>query len=53
MDEVQKLRDVGIIPINPLQETELRKAILAAGGRRVIGREAIGLSVVKVPATGR
>ena len=31
---------VGIIGINPLQETELRNAILAAQGRRIISREA-------------
>ena len=35
----------GVIPINPLQETELRNAILAAGGRRVIGREAMRRSL--------
>lgn len=33
-------RRVGVIHINPLQETELRNAILAAEGRRTISREA-------------
>lgn len=33
-------RRVGVIGINPLQETELRNAILAAEGRRTISREA-------------
>jgi predicted nucleic acid-binding protein len=30
----------GVISLNPLQETELRNAILAASGRRMISREA-------------
>lgn len=33
-------RRVGAIGINPLQETELRNAILAAEGRRTISRQA-------------
>lgn len=33
-------RRVGVIGINPLQETELRNAMLAAEGRRTISREA-------------
>jgi predicted nucleic acid-binding protein len=38
---VQNLaRRSGVIGLNPLQETELRNAILAAGGRRTITREA-------------
>ena len=38
---VQNLaRRSGVISLNPLQETELRNAILAAGGRRTITREA-------------
>lgn len=40
-DFVQKAaRRSGAICINPLQETELRNAILAAGGRRTISSEA-------------
>jgi len=40
-DFVQKVaRRTGAIGINPLQETELRNAILAAEGRRTISREA-------------
>lgn len=38
---VQNLaRRSGVIGLNPLQETELRNAILAAGGRRTISRQA-------------
>lgn len=40
-DFVQSIaRRTGAIGINPLQETELRNAILAAEGRRTISREA-------------
>lgn len=40
-DFVQNIaRRTGAIGINPLQETELRNAILAAGGRRTVSREA-------------
>lgn len=40
-DFVQNIaRRTGAIGINPLQETELRNAILAAEGRRTINREA-------------
>ena len=40
-----RARRAGVIPINPLQETELRNAILAAGGRRTISREAMRRSL--------
>lgn len=40
-----KARRAEVIPINPLQETELRNAILAAGGRRSIAREAMRRSL--------
>jgi predicted nucleic acid-binding protein len=40
-DFVQNIaRRTGAIGINPLQETELRNAILAAEGRRTVSREA-------------
>ena len=40
-DFVQNIaRRTGAIGINPLQETELRNAILAAEGRRIVSREA-------------
>ena len=40
-----KARRAEVIPINPLQETELRNAILAAGGRRSIARNAMRRSL--------
>lgn len=41
-------RRAGIIGLNPLQETELRNAILAAGGGRIIGREAMRRSLANL-----
>jgi predicted nucleic acid-binding protein len=45
-DFVQNIaRRTGAIGINPLQETELRNAILAAEGRRTVSREAARCSL--------
>lgn len=44
----QRARRAGVIPLNPLQETELRNALLAAGGRRMISREAMQRSLANL-----
>lgn len=48
-DFVQRAaRRAGAVTINPLQETELRNAILAAAGRSVISREAMEQSLANL-----